>query len=400
MNRAQRTSALSGPGGSPPTVTAGGSLLALGVDELYTRGCLLENIHSSYRLAAWHTVPRQGERHLADPIADFCRQLGRQMGRRLWDEEAAAPLLRSDDPVRHPPLAQLALTLDARSPLRIWIAALTPGYSAEAVRVTIASSPATVVGSTYLTVDCTVEAVSQALAEGRVDVVVLAGGYDAADPAGHRPLNFLATVLAGALARLPRRNRPAVIYAGNRFAAETVQTTLQSIDAPVTVTPNVLPAPGVIRQNALAHALDARYVQLGERVDGYAAVARWHTSPTPIATLESNFVRLAQVWRALHNLADLHGVYCSGDARPRLHVWAGENGPTAAVRYLEPDAPLPADWPHPALVSGVWPDRDSVPTNVRWWDRSGLAPIVAALGPVAPSAVQRTLTHDLFVTGP
>ena len=403
MNRAQRASALP----DTPSVTTGGTLLALGVDSTVTRGCLLENIRGNYRLAAWHSVPRQGERHLADPIADFCRQLGRQVGRRLWDETAGAPWLRSDDPVRYPPLAQMALTLNARPPLRLWIAGLTPGYSAEAVRVTVASSPATVVGSTHLTVDCTAERVGQALAAGRVDVVVLAGGYDAADPAGHLPVKFMATVLAGALARLPRRNRPAVIYAGNRFAAGAVQATLQSVDAAVTVTPNVLPSPGVIRQDALAQALDAHYWRLCERLDGAAVVARWHTSPAPIATVEANFMRLVQMWQALHDLTDLHGVYCGAGAegpRTRRHVWGGESGSpqgtAAAARYVAPDAPLPADWPAPTLVSGAWPDRASLPAGVRWWDRSGFAPLVAALGPVAPSAVQQTLTHDLFVAGP
>ncbi len=389
----------------PDESPLGGSLLALGVDVAATRGCLLESIRGSYRLAAWHSTTRQGERHLADPIAVFCRQLGARLGRRLWDEDAGAPLLQSSDPLRYPPLAQMTLALNARPPLRVWIAGLTAGHSVEAVRVAAASSAVTVVGATHLTVDCTTETMGQALAASRVDVVILAGGHDVAGAAGHQPMNYLATVIAGALARLPRRSRPLVLYAGNRNAAETVQATLQGVEATVTVTPNVSPSPGVIRQDALARALDEHYWRLCERSDGYAVAARWHTSPAPMTTVETNFVRLVQTWMALHNLTDLHGVFCGAGAgspwaRARLHVWAGEDGPTVAVRYVEPDAALPPEWPAPLLVSGVWPNRTSLPPGVRWWDRSGLAPIVATLGPVAPSAVQQTLTHDLFVRGP
>jgi hypothetical protein len=381
----------------------GGSLLALGVDAERTRGCLLEYIRGSYRLAAWHSTPRQGERHLADPVAVFCRELGSRLGRRLWDEDAGAPLLESSDPLRYPPLAQMTLALNARSPLRIWIAGLTAGHSVEALRVAAASSATTVVGATYLTVSCTAENVGQALAAGRVDVVILAGGYDVVGAASYQPMHFLATVIAGALARLPRRSRPLVLYAGSRFAAETVRATLQEIEAAVQVTPNVSPSPGVIRQDALVRALDAHYWRLCERSDGYALVARWHTSPAAMTTAETNFVRLVQMWMALHNLTDLHGVYCGAGtpaARLRLHVWAGEEGPAVAVRALDAEAPLPVEWPAPMLVSGVWPDRASLPPGVRWWDRSGLAPIVATLGPVVPAAVQQTLTHDLFVRGP
>jgi hypothetical protein len=110
----------------PPLLAAESStMMALSVDNRFGRACLLESISGVYRLAAWITVANQGERHLGDQVANVCRQFGTRLGRRLWDERNQFPLLTSVDATRHPPLAQLALTVNPRPPLRVWIAGLT-----------------------------------------------------------------------------------------------------------------------------------------------------------------------------------------------------------------------------------------------------------------------------------
>jgi hypothetical protein len=81
-------------------------------------------------------------------------------------------------------------------------------------------------------------------------------------------------------------------------------------------------------------------------------------------------------------------------------VWASEAQKEVAIVYGEADpahAFLPG-WPAPALVSGTWPEQLELPPSVRWWDRSGLAPVVAALAPVAPASTYQVLSQDLLLT--
>ena len=380
----------------PPLLTVESSaLMALCLDHRFGRACLLERVSGVYRLAAWITVARQGERHLGDQVANVCRQLGTRLGRRLWDERNQFPLLTSIDPTRHPPLAQLALTLSPRPPLRVWMAGLTPTYSIEAGRLATVGSAAQVIGQSYLTVESSAEALSHTLLQQRPDVVVVTGGYDTQPLETHRPLHMLSHLVAGAVQRIPRRTRPAIFYAGNHWATPEVETLLDSTGAFVATVPNVMPSAALVRQDALARALDDHYWQLCRRLDGFSLLERWHTSPVPMTTIEANFVRLVQMWMALHKHAELYGLYCG---ERWLHVWASEAQEEVALAYTDPDAaPTLPGWPTPALVSGAWPDRVPLPATVRWWDRSGLAPVVAALGPVAPAATYQVLSQDLLL---
>lgn len=381
----------------PRAATDGGTLLALGIDALTARACLLENIHGIYRLAAWSVYERQGERHLGDLVAQVCHRLGRSLGRVLWDEEAHLPLLRSDDPVRYPPIEQLTMALSPRPPLRVWPAGLTDTYSVSAVRRAVAAGAAEIAGTTHLTIDGSSAALTQALTEARPDVLLIVGGFDQNDEAARRAIRWLSTIIAGAYQRLPRRRRPAVLYAGNRFAAGEAERLLNTIGMDVAVMPNVMPQPGIIRQDVLAHAIADYTWQRNRQADGYTTLEQWSTSPVPPADLESNFMRLVQTWLALQQLPELHAIYCGVR---RLHVWADEDAEEVAVFYAEEDEDggwsEPFDWPAPQLLSGPWPDA-APPATLRWWDRHGLTPIVAGLGPVAPAALYQTLTHDLLL---
>lgn len=390
------TSALEWP--DPPLLIGGGStLLAVGIDGTYARACLLEDILGSYRLAAWLTLPRQGARHLGDEVAALCRQLGSRLGRRLWDDAHQRPLLTSADPTRYPPVAQLTVTLSPRPPLRVWVVALSAGYSLEAALLAVTAAPAEVIGHTLLTVDGDLGALAATLRAMRPDALLLVGGYDQAKATAQPALTALVGVVVGALARLPARARPSVIYAGNQGAATHVQTQFAQAGGAFTAVPNVMPAPNQLRQDAAAAALDALYWQRCRQLDGFATLKQWHTSPAAVTSLEASFARLVQTWLALHQLRDLHGIYTGGPRR--LHVWANEASPDVTVLYADAQTPvrLPAGWPVAGLLSGVWSAKIALPAGVQWWDRSGLAPLVASLAPVAPAAAVQTLRHDLLL---
>lgn len=377
--------------------------MAVALERGQTRLCLLENIRGSYRVAAWLTVPRRGERHLGEQLAAGCRRLGRLLGRRLWDEDAHAPFLTSADPIRRPPLEHLALTLSPLPPLRVWLAGLSEGFSLAALRQAASACPVEVVGTTTLSVQTQADLaggaqLGRALRTLRPDVVVLAGGYDQEDELGRQPVHVLGVLLGNALLTLTPATRPLVIFAGNRFAAPELQSLMQQAGLSMVVVPNVMPAPGVIRQAPLARGLDEYAAHLTKRLDGYRLLEQWHTGATAPLSVEANFVRLVEAWRQLQNLPDLHAVY-SGERR--LHVWSaeGRDGVVTLSVAADDTTICPDGWPPPQLISGDWPAGADPLTPTQpaiWWDRHGLAPLVAALGAVAPVAVYQTLIHDIL----
>src|SRR5690606_38150281 len=131
--------------------------------------------------AAWLSIPRLGERHLADQVAGLCRQMGSRLGRRLWDDDAHAPLLHSQDPTRHPPIEQLVITLSPRPHLRVWTVGLSHGNSLEAARLAVSSSTAQLDGMTALGDDGNAETLTEALAQNHPDLLLVVGGYDLPD---------------------------------------------------------------------------------------------------------------------------------------------------------------------------------------------------------------------------
>lgn len=376
--------------------STGGTLLAISVEQVRVRGCLLENIAGSYRLAAWLAIPRLGERHLADQVAALCRQMGSRLGRRLWDDDAHTPLLHSQDPTRHPSIAQMAVALSPLPHLRVWAVGLSDGNSLDAARLAVSGSAAQLQGVTALGIDGSAERLGQLLAQNRPDVLLVVGGYDLPEAAA--PVLVLANIVAAGLQRLPKRGRPAVIFAGNQAAAAPVEQILSTVEGlTVASTPNLLPAPLLLRPGAVARALDDHYWRLCRRSDGFDLLEEWSTGPATITTLEANFARLTRTWMRLHQLSELHGLYCG---ERWMHVWAGEGQAGPVVQFSDPDMAqaAPPGWPLPALISGPWPERLPFPARVRWWDRVGLAPVVAALGAVGPVAMTQTLQQDLLLT--
>jgi hypothetical protein len=98
----------------------------------------------------------------------------------------------------------------------------------------------------------------------------------------------------------------------------------------------------------------------------------------------------------LHGLSALHGLYCA----PLwwLHVWAQRGQSGLQTRYVEPQTRPPAldDWTSLQLVSGDWPITLWPQPELFWWDRSGMAPMVATVGQSAPTAMLQTLRTDLL----
>jgi hypothetical protein len=160
--------------------------------------------------------------------------------------------------------------------------------------------------------------------------------------------------------------------------------------------PNIQPTPEQTNGQALARVLTYYDWRLSERVTGYSRFSRWVTGPSQPSSLMTNFAQLTRLWLEQQGLAQLHGLYCSRTGW--LHVLADRQQPGVQICYGEPNTlPVPVQgWPAIGLVSGSWPGQPGRPAPYFWWDREGLAPIVAAIGQVAPQALVETLVYDLF----
>ena len=373
------------------------SMLALGVEAGRTSACLLESVAGFYRLAAWRIAPRQPGLAADAQLADLCQKLGRRLGRTLWDDRADGPFVRSDDPVRFPPVENVVVSASPRGRLRVWLAGLSEGRSLQAGRAAMAAAPVQVVGESCLTAGATVDGLAAALQRAQPEALVVVGGYDVPDPATHTAVVTLAALLGSALHAVAELQRPTVLFAGNLFAAEAATTHLRSRQRPDVVTVrNVLPAPEAVYTEELSRLLAELYRAKCRHMTGATRLEQWCTAPFQVTTVESNFTRLVRLWMEMQGLPELYGLYCS--AEHWLHVWSVEADGTVAVHYTEPHAwpQSEAEWPHPHLICGPWPDGVP-PPGVRWWDRSALAPIVAAVGQVAPAALKSVLEADLLV---
>lgn len=374
-----------------------GSILALGVEVNQVRACLLENVNGVYRLAAWKASPHRKGENLAMVAVSLCRQMGDRLGRLLVDVAAASPLLDSPDPVRFPPLSHVAVAASPRPHVRVWVAGLSPTQSMAAAYEALCSAPAHVIGSTALDADLNVTELTNALVTTAPDMLVIVGGFDDPAPATHRSLVELSRIFGQTLSRLAPTQRPVVIYAGNRWAAPHAAEALQTAGGgAMEAVANVQPAPGVIQKTALAQACNFYYRRLSRRTPGLRALSQWITPPGQLIGQENAFARLVQVWMELHGLPELHGLYCA----PLwwLHVWTTHGRSEIKMRFVEPQTrpPALAQWPALQLVSGEWPISLWAQPELFWWDRSGMAPMVAAVGQSAPQAMLQVLRNDLL----
>ena len=143
------------------------SILALGVDVSHVRGCLLENVSGTYRLAAWQSTPRREKAGLDDLAGELLRQMGQRLHRTLWHSRERMPITTSEDPVRQPPLGQVVVTASPRPHVRVWLAGLTPTQSMAAALDAMVGSPAQVIGQTAYMADLQVGPLTDSLGARR-----------------------------------------------------------------------------------------------------------------------------------------------------------------------------------------------------------------------------------------
>ncbi|MCB9151400.1 MAG: glutamate mutase L [Caldilineaceae bacterium] len=404
------------PGSTAGPLTHGvaGSILALGADTNRLCACLLEPVNQRYRLLAHRRTPRDPERPLAAQLTTMVSHLGDALGRTLWMPDGRGPLMESRDPVGRPAIEHVVGAVTLRPWLSVWLAGLSAQGSLAATEQALAHAPAQIVGQTVLLADANVSEIAVELAAAAPDVLLLCGGYEVDEPIIQASMMRLIELFVSALDRLAPAQHPTVLYAGNQAAAATVEqlwrtriptVRFQAVD-------NVLPRPGRVHLAALVDALNGEHQRLSQRTPDFYKISNWLTGPSPLLSTESAFVRFARVWMTLQRMDDLHAVLATPERwmHVRLQQATGAHG--AAVRPATPIAvneeielyfarpgqqvAALAGWPAPRLVSGAWPDARWPRPQNSWWDRTGMVPMLAAVGQISPDAMQQIIEVDVF----
>ena len=406
---------------STPSSTTGplmhgvaGSILALGADTNRLRACLLEPVNQRYRLLAHRHAPRDIARPLAAQLAAMAGQLGDILGRTLWMPDGRGPFMESRDPVGRPAIEHVVGAVTLRPWLRVWLAGLSAQGSLAATEQALAHAPVQIAGQTVLLADANVGEIAVQLAAAAPDVLLLCGGYEVDEPIIQASMMRLVELFVSALDRLAPAQHPTVLYAGNQAAAATVEQLwrthvptirFQAVD-------NVLPRPGRVHLAALVGALNSEHQRLSQRTPDFYKISNWLTGPSPLLSTESAFVRFAQVWMTLQRLDDLHALLATPERWMHVRLQQAAGAHDASVRHASPVAvdeeielyfarpgqkvAALAGWPAPRLVSGAWPEALWPRPQNSWWDRTGVLPLLAAVGQISPDAMQQIIEVDIF----
>lgn len=378
------------------------SILALGTDSTIARACLLESVNRQHRLISWSEEKRAASQHLGRQFESIIKQMGQQLGRTLWDPQQQSPLLHTDNVVRMPPLLYIVAAASPRSTLNVWLMGLDQERSIGAATEAIASSPAQIIGSTILTPATSGGEIGHILTTAQPDVVVISGGYESNSSTITELIRRLCQHMGDGLLRLSPSQHPAVIYAANSASADEAAETLQAASPNLTIeiVANVQPTPHQLNPVPLTSAVSGIYQERTQKTSAYNQLQTWVTPPASMMSLEASFIRLARSWRLYKGLHELHALYRTTEQW--LHVWVreqeGSSEDVVKTLYTSPGHFRSGmnEWPALQLVSGAWPQRQWQRPQQSWCDPSGMAPVVAAVGQVAPQAMLQVLDKDLL----
>lgn len=382
----------------PPLQSA--SILALSAETSRASAALLEPVAGSHRLIGWESIrlPAGNAPSASQSLRTASRNLGERLGRPLWDDSHETPATRGPDPALGLGLGHVVAALDPLPPLRVWIGGLTGEESLAAAQAALDSTICRPVALYRFGLGGSPDRLAEDLSDCRPDLAVLVGGYDSAEPAARRAVLELCDEVTRALDTLPAGNQPALYFAGNRWAAAQALAMVARLPGGLSAdaVENVAPAPGIHRATSLAVAASRLYWRRCRATPAVQNISRWITPPSEVRSISWSFAQAVRLWRQVHALPALHGLYCAGALW--IHVCAVDGVDGVRLRFV-PAHTRPAalnGWPPLRLVSGPWPEALWPRVRGCWWDGDGLTPTVANVGQIDPLIAYQVLAQDLL----
>jgi hypothetical protein len=388
---------------NPLPTTQPDSILALSADTSSAIAALLEPVAGIYRLMAWESMALSpvDRPSLPSALRAASYRLGTRLGRPLWDDTQETPQMKSPDLALELSLGQVVAAIDPLPPLRVWIGGLTGHESLAAAQSALDSTACRTVAVYRFGIGSSPNQLAADLTSVGPDLAVLVGGYDRQEPSARRVVLKLCEEMALALNSLPPENRPALYFAGNRWAASTALDMWSRLSGGLSVdaVENVAPAPGVRRTTSLSVAVSRLYWRRCRAMPAMKDISRWITAPSEVRSISWSFAQAVRLWRQVYSLPDLHGLFCAGPLWIHVRALDGEDG--VRLRFVPAHTRPPAleGWPPLRLVSGPWPERLWPRPRRHWWDSTGLIPTVANVGQIDPLIAYQVLAHDLLREG-
>ncbi|HRJ41665.1 MAG TPA: glutamate mutase L, partial [Caldilineaceae bacterium] len=335
------------------------SILALSGDTHRATAALLEPVSGSYRLIGWESweSPGGSSSALAQSLRAAAQRLGERLGRPLWDESQDSPVMAAPDPALHLGLGHVVAAVDPLPPLRVWIGGLTGEESLAGAQAALDATICQTVALYRYGLGGGPDRLAEELNDCRPDLAVLVGGYDKSGGTARRAVLELCNEVAQALDRLAVGSRPALYFAGNRWAAAQALEMMARLSGGLSAdaVENVSPGPGQHRATSLAVATSRLYWRRCRATPAVQSINRWITPPSEVRTLSWSFAQAVRLWRQVHALPALHGLFCAGPLWIHVRALDGEEG--VRMRFV-PAHTRPATlngWPPLRLVSGPWP---------------------------------------------
>ena len=376
------------------------SILALSADTTYAVAALLEPVAGSYRLIAWESVAPSPDNDA--PVSHALRaashSLGQRLERRLWNDSQDMPQMDGPDSPLGLGLSQVVAAVDPLPPLRVWIGGLTGHESLAAAQTALDATVCHTVAVYRFGMGGGPARLAADLTAARPDLAVLVGGYDRPEVSARNAVLELCEEVTRALDSLPSDQRPALYFAGNRWAASNALDLWSRLPGGLTAdaVENVAPAPGIHRATSLAVAASRLYWRRCRATAAVQRIAGWITPPSEVRSVSWSFAQAVRLWRQIHNLPALHGLFCAGSLW--IHVCATDGEDGVRLRFVRPHTrpSVLNKWPPLGLVSGPWPEAIWPRRHTRWWDPRGLMPTVANVGQIDPLIAYQILTQDLL----
>jgi len=380
------------------------SILALRATPASASAGLIEPVAGSYRLIAWESAALADGKNgpsLLGALEGVTQTLGERLGRSLWDESQNHPRMNTPYPALQLALGQVVAAVDPLPPLRVWIGGLTGHESLAAAQSALASTVCRTVAVYRFGMGGGPARLAADLTDIRPDLAVVVGGYDQPAQSARAAVLELCSELAQAVNALPAGSRPAVYFAGNRWAASDALALWSGLPGGLAAdaVENAGPAPGVYRATSLSVAASRLYWRRCRATPAIQGISRWITAPSEVRSISWSFAQAVRLWRQVHSLPALHGLLCDGPLW--IHVCALEGEDGVRLRFV-PAGTRPAalnDWPPLRLVSGAWPERLWPRRPGHWWDAAGLTSLVANVGQIDPLIAYQVLTYDLLREG-
>ncbi|MBI3959029.1 MAG: hypothetical protein HY328_09485 [Chloroflexi bacterium] len=384
--------------------TQSASILALGATPTSATAALLEPVAGSYRLIAWESATHNGGENtpfLPGALATVSQTLGDRLGRQLWDDSQNSPRMSIPNPALELALGQVVAAVDPLPPLRVWIGGLTGHESLAAAQYALDSTVCRTVAVYRFGLGGGPDRLAADLTDARPDLAVVVGGYDQSSPSARTAVLELCEELALALNITPSSLRPAIHFAGNRWAAADALALWSGLPGGLTAdaVENVAPAPGVHRATSLSVAASRLYWRRCGATPAIQSISRWITPPSAVRSISWSFAQAVRLWRQVHSLPALHGLFCGAPLWIHVCAAVGEDG--VRLRFVPAHSRPPAmdGWPPLRLVSGPWPEELWPRPQRHWWDPTGLTPAVANVGQIDPLIAWQVLAHDLLREG-